>query len=95
MNVIVHTRTKKAGLDKKLGFVYADSLEELLQRSDFVSLHCPATNETKNLVDSNFLNHMKEDAVLINTARGTCINEAHLLARLEQCPNFWFGTDVF
>jgi D-3-phosphoglycerate dehydrogenase len=95
MNVIVHTRTKKCGLDKQLGFIYADSLEHLLHVSDIVSLHTPATVETKNLVDKVFLNHMKHEAVLINTARGTCVNEVDLLAHLESHPNFWYGSDVY
>ena len=38
---------------------------------------------------------MKKDAVLINTSRGTIVNEEHLLAHLEANKNFWFGTDVF
>ena len=58
-------------------------------------LHTPATPETKNLVNKTFLAHMKQDGVLINTARGTCVNEADLLEHLEQNPNFWYGTDVF
>ena len=95
MNVIVHTRTQKAGLDKKLGFVYASSLEDLLERSDIVSIHTPATPETKGFVNKHFLSHMKQDAVLINTSRGTVVNEDDLLAHLEEHKNFWYGTDVY
>jgi lactate dehydrogenase-like 2-hydroxyacid dehydrogenase len=93
--VIVHTRTQHPGLEKKLGFQYASSLEELLKHSDFVSIHTPATAETKNLVNKDFLSHMKPDAVLLNTSRGTVVNEEDLLAHLNSHPNFWFGTDVF
>jgi len=82
-------------LEKKLGFQYASSLEDLLKRSDFVSIHTPATAETKNLVNKDFLSHMKPDAVLLNTSRGTVVNEEDLLAHLNSHPNFWFGTDVF
>ena len=95
LNVIVHTRTKHAGLDKKLGFQYAETLEDLLKRSDIVSIHTPATAETKNLVNKDFLSHMKPDAVLLNTSRGSIVNEEHLLAHLETNKNFWYGTDVF
>lgn len=95
LNIRVYNRTKKAGLDKKLGFIYEDSIEDLLKNSDIVSIHTPATADTKNLVNSHFLSHMKPDGVLINTSRGTVVNEADLLAHLESHPNFWFGTDVF
>ena len=95
LTVIVHTRTKHADLPKKLGFTYADTLEELLSKSDIVSIHLPATPETKNLVNKDFLGHMKPDGVLINTSRGTVVNEVDLLAHLEANKGFWFGTDVF
>ena len=95
LNIIVHTRTQKAGLEKKLGFQYASSIEDLLTRSDIVSIHTPATAETKELVNKSFLAHMKPDAVLLNTSRGTVVNEVDLLAHLEANKNFWFGTDVF
>jgi D-3-phosphoglycerate dehydrogenase len=95
MNVLVHTRTQHPGLEKKLGFQYASSLEDLLKHSDIVSIHTPATAETKNLVNKEFLSHMKKDAVLLNTSRGTCVNEDDLLAHLEANKSFWFGTDVF
>jgi D-3-phosphoglycerate dehydrogenase len=95
MSCIVHTRTRKAGLDKKLGFVYAESLDDLLQHSDIVSIHTPATAETKGMVNKDFLGKMKKDAMLINTSRGAVINEEHLLAHLEETKDFWYGTDVY
>lgn len=95
LNVLVYTRTQHAGLEKRLGFQYAASLEDLLKRSDFVSIHTPATADTKNLVNAEFLGHMKPDGILINTSRGTVVNEEHLLAHLDSHPQFWFGTDVF
>lgn len=57
-------------------------LDELLNRSDVVSLHLPAMPETRGLVDAQFLSKMKPGAILINTARGEIINEADLLAAL-------------
>ena len=95
MNVLVFSRSKKEGLEKKLGFQYADSLQDLLARSDIVSIHTPATPETKDMVNKEFLSHMKKDAVLINTSRGTVVKEADLLEHLEANKSFWFGTDVF
>ena len=95
MNVVVYNRNKKAGLDKKMGFEYAATMEDLLKQSDIVSLHIPSTPETKGMVNKNFLSLMKDDAMLINTARGNVIVDADLLEKLEACPNFWYGVDVY
>ena len=51
-----------------------DSLEELLENSDVVSLHCPYTPETKNLITKKQLKLMKKSSTLINTARGPIVN---------------------
>ena len=51
-----------------------DSIEDLLERSDVVSLHCPYTPETKNLISKNQLKIMKKTSTLINTARGPIVN---------------------
>jgi len=94
LTVLVNTRTQHAGLDEALGFTYV-TLDELLAKSDIVSLHTPSTPETKNLVNKTFLGKMKADGVLINTARGNCVVDADLLEKLEQSKDFWYGTDVF
>lgn len=60
------------------------SLEELLQRSDFVSIHCPSTPETKGLITMKYLSMMKKDAFLVNTARGDVINEQDLYQALAE-----------
>ncbi|HUB03760.1 MAG TPA: D-glycerate dehydrogenase [Solirubrobacteraceae bacterium] len=55
-----------------------DSLETLLERSDFVSLHCPLTPETYHLIDEAALARMKPTAILINTARGPIVDQSAL-----------------
>ncbi|NVK22010.1 MAG: D-2-hydroxyacid dehydrogenase [Kangiellaceae bacterium] len=57
-------------------------LQESLPQADFVSLHCPLTDETKHLVNSDFLRQMKSTAHLINTARGPIIDETALAEAL-------------
>lgn len=74
------------GIDKKL----ADSLNteivelnELIEQSDFISLHIPLTKETENMISAKELNQMRSNAVLINTARGGIVNEADLYEALN------------
>ena len=59
------------------------SFDELIERSDVVSLHCPLNTETRNLFDAAAFRKMKPDAILINTARGGLIDSAALVAALE------------
>ena len=67
---------------------------ELLQRSDVISLHCPLTEETKNLIGAGELGQMKRDAILINTARGGLIDDHALLAALREEQIAGAGIDV-
>ena len=71
------------------------SLEELLGRSDFVSLHVPATPETRHFMDSGRLGRMKRSAFLINTARGDVVDEAALIDALQRGTIAGAGLDVY
>lgn len=66
----------------KLG-VKKSSIEEILAKSDVVSLHLPATPETKGMVNRTFLSKMKKSAFLVNTARGSIVNENDLYEALK------------
>ena len=70
-------------------------LDELLQTTDFVSLHCPATPETRNLINAQKLRLMSEHAVLINTARGDVVAEADLVQALRDGVIAGAGLDVY
>ena len=70
-------------------------LREMLARSDFVSIHCVLTPETRHLIGPAELAAMKPAAYLINTARGAIVDEAALLAALEQGAIAGAGLDVF
>ena len=59
------------------------SLNELLENSDFVSIHTPLTEKTERMIDAAALKRMKSTAYLINTSRGDVIDEAALLAALK------------
>ena len=65
-------------------FAWAGSLEELLERADVVSLHCPLTEESREMIDAAALQRMKRQALLINTARGGLIDEEALASALER-----------
>ncbi|MEC9488833.1 MAG: C-terminal binding protein [Halanaerobium sp.] len=69
-------------------------LEELLQRSDIVSLHAPLTEETRNMIDINELKMMKETAILINVGRGGLVNEDSLYTALKEGWIAAAGIDV-
>jgi glyoxylate reductase len=71
------------------------SFEELLHRSDFLSLHIPLTPETKHLIDEAALRLMKPTAFLINAARGPVVDEAALVAALREGRLAGAGLDVY
>jgi glycerate dehydrogenase len=75
------------------GFRFAP-LDELLQESDVVSLHCPLFPETKGLINARTLRQMKPTAFLINTSRGPLIAEQDLAAALNEGRLAGAGLDV-
>ncbi|MDD6146895.1 MAG: D-2-hydroxyacid dehydrogenase [Oscillospiraceae bacterium] len=70
------------------------SMDEVVSQSDFLSLHCPLTEETNGLVDMNFLKKMKPTAYLINTSRGQVICEQDLRKALDEGVIAGAGLDV-
>jgi hydroxypyruvate reductase 1 len=75
--------------------IFTESLEELLSKSDIVSLHVPLTSKTRGLIRREHLRMMKPDAALINTSRGAVLIEADLADHCRQNPDFTAGLDVF
>lgn len=77
---------------------HADStrvgFDDLLAQSDFVSLHCPLTDDTRDLIDAQAFAKMKKSAFLINCARGGIVNEASLADALKQGEIAGAATDV-
>ena len=70
-------------------------LDELLRRSDIVSLHCPLLDETRHIINSGAIEKMKDDAVIVNTARGQLIDEQALVDALKSGRLGYAGLDVY
>ena len=95
MNVIYYNKEHLRKADEEaMGAAYRP-LEDLLRESDFVSLHVPLTESTRNLIDEAKLRLMKPDAILINTSRGPTVDEAALSRALKEGWILAAGLDVY
>jgi len=92
MNVLVYTKTNKKDKFQNYKFV---SLNELLKNSDFISLNCLLSDETKHIISMEQLKMMKKTAFLINTSRGLLINQKDLIWALKNNIIAGAGLDVF
>jgi len=90
MKVLVNTRTEPSNLPQGVSWTSRDTV---FKESDILSLHCPLTPETTELINTQTLELMKPQALLINTARGGLIDEVALAAALTQGKVF-AGVDV-
>jgi len=83
------------GLVAELGVEARASVDEVVRTADFVSLHCPATPETRHLMDARRLALMQPGAFLINNARGDVVDEAALIAALQAGTIAGAALDVY
>jgi D-3-phosphoglycerate dehydrogenase len=79
---------------KEAGAEPVGSVDELYQKSQYLSLHIPATAETKGSIGKKLLSQLPKGGTLINTARKEVINEAELLEVLAERPDFRYLTDI-
>jgi glyoxylate reductase len=89
---VIYAQPTRAELEEGAAHV---SHDELFARADIVSVHCPLTPATRGLIGAGALARMKPTAVLVNTARGACVDEAALASALERGEIFAAGLDVF
>jgi glyoxylate reductase len=94
MEILYAGRSRREEAESELGARYL-KLDELLQESDFVSIHTPLTSETQHLIGDAELEKMKPEAVLVNTSRGPVVDEAALADALESRRIFAAGLDVY
>ncbi len=94
MEVHYYNRTRLPE-EKELGAIYHSSVDSLLAKADFLSLHCPATAETTGLMNERTFGLLPQGAVFVNSARGALVDESALLAALESGQLSAAGLDCF
>ena len=95
MKVLYYNKTRKSKEEEQeLGLEYR-TLQELLKKADFVTLHIPLTDETRHLIAAKELKAMKQTAILINTARGPIVDEKALVEALQEKQIAAAALDVY
>lgn len=92
---IHYSNRRRLPPEQERGAIYHETVEDLLPHCDFVSLHCPATPETENLMNAERLALLPDGAILVNTARGKLVDEDALIAALKSRKLAAAGLDVF
>lgn len=96
LSIHYHNRNPVAEqTEQELEATYWDELDQMLPRVDFVSVNCPATEATFNLLSEERLSLLQKGAIIINTARGQIIDETALIAAISQGRIGGAGLDVF
>jgi glyoxylate reductase len=96
LEVVYHNRQRvPTALENMLGARFEPDLDAMLRETDILTLHCPATPETRHLIDARRIALMKPGAFIINTARGTIVEEAAMIDALTAGHLGGAGLDVF
>jgi phosphoglycerate dehydrogenase-like enzyme len=95
LDVVFYDPYVVPGTEKALGIRRTFQLDELLDQSDFVSLHCYLDESTHHLIDARALARMKRGSILINTARGPVVDQPALIDALDAGHLLGAGIDVF
>lgn len=93
MKVVAYDVYQNKSLATKYGFPYL-SLDEVLEKSDFVTLHTPLTPETHHLIDARAISKMKKGSILVNASRGGVLDSVALKEALESGHLWGAGIDV-
>ena len=95
MNILFYDPYKDSGYEKAIGVNRCFELKSFLSECDVVSMHTPLTNETKFMIDENFISNMKQDSILINSSRGEVIKNLDVIYRaLKSKKLYAVGLDV-
>ena len=93
--VIHYHNRKKLSHDLEQGAIYHDSIKSLFSISDILSINCPATEETKNIINKETLNFFPTGAVITNSARGDMIEDEAMINALNKRKIYALGLDVY
>ena len=91
VKVLAFTRTKDSGIENDIEYC---TLDRCLQESDIISIHCPLTETTENLINYKTIEKMKDGTFIVNTARGPIVNEKDLANALKAGKLSGAGLDV-
>jgi len=94
MKIHYHNR-KKLPPNLEKGAIYHESLKSLISISDFFSINCPTTEETKKIINEETLSYFLNGAVIINSARGDMIDDEAMINALKSGKVFALGLDVY
>jgi len=94
MTVLYNKRSRDEKAEQELGVTFAH-LDDLLAKSDFVTMHVPLTEETRHMINKESLAKMKKRSYLVNTARGSVVNEKDLTEALRSGQLLGAALDVF
>lgn len=95
MQVSYHGPHQKTEAETLLDANYFESLTEMLATSDIISIHCPLNKSTHHIINAETIAAMKPDAILINTGRGSLVDESALVNAMKNGHLFAAGLDVF
>jgi len=94
MKIHYHNRSR-LNTDLEDGAIYHDSIKSLFSSSDVLSIHCPATNKTKNIINYETLKFFPKDAIIVNSARGDMIDDEAMVKAIEEKNIYALGLDVY
>jgi lactate dehydrogenase-like 2-hydroxyacid dehydrogenase len=94
MEIHYHNRSKLSA-ELEDGAIYHKNLKDLFAKSEFLSINCPATPETKNIINKETLSYLEENTVVANAARGDVVDDDAMVEALKNGKVFAYGLDVY
>ena len=96
LDIVYHNRKRQPeAVERMFGATYVDTLGELLETADILTLHCPSNPQSHHMIDRQAIGRMKDGACLINTARGDLVDQEALIEALEAGRLAGAGLDVY